>query len=48
MITKNSIPSEIVAELIRLGPSRIVLFGGPGVVSQKVAKALADCVVIGA
>jgi putative cell wall-binding protein len=47
LVTKTSIPSEIVAELIRLGPSRIVVFGGPGVILQKVVNALAAYVVVG-
>lgn len=47
LITKTSIPSEIVAELIRLGPSRIVVFGGPGVISQEALNTLADYVVVG-
>lgn len=40
LVRQNAVPSETAAELIRLSPSRIVVVGGPAVVSDGVKTAL--------
>ena len=40
LVRPDSIPEETVAELTRLGPERIYVVGGDGVVSDSVAKSL--------
>jgi putative cell wall-binding protein/endo-1,4-beta-D-glucanase Y len=45
LITRDTVPSAVAAELDRLAPSRIVLLGGPNSVSDAVALALAGHVV---
>jgi putative cell wall-binding protein len=41
LVTADSIPSEVAAELARLKPQRIVVLGGPAVLSQAVVNQLA-------
>ncbi|HEX4897443.1 MAG TPA: cell wall-binding repeat-containing protein, partial [Candidatus Limnocylindrales bacterium] len=40
LVTPNSIPASVGAELTRLAPARIVILGGPGAVSAGVEAAL--------
>lgn len=40
-VTRDAIPASVAAELTRLAPGRIVVVGGPSVVSDAVAQALA-------
>ena len=40
LVHANSIPASVVAELARLNPTRIVVLGGTGVVTNKVFEAL--------
>ena len=41
LVRRDSIPARSAAELDRLNPSRLILLGGPQVVSQAVASSLA-------
>ena len=40
LVYQNSIPTETANEITRLAPSRIVILGGTGVVSDAVAQQL--------
>jgi SpoIID/LytB domain protein len=42
LVTSNGIPSAVATELMRIRPSRIVILGGPVVVSEAVATQLAQ------
>ncbi|MEO8511121.1 MAG: cell wall-binding repeat-containing protein [Chloroflexota bacterium] len=44
LVTSNTLPSIVAAELQRLAPSNVVILGGPGTVSDAVARAI-DAVV---
>jgi putative cell wall-binding protein len=44
LVTKDSLPASALAELARLGPSRIIILGGSGVVSDATLSQLASLV----